>query len=90
MSILPLSSFKRGPYVVTYLALVLYSLYVIIGAIGVSLVAARGGIKSIQMGMVISQISSQAILFPIYLFNVSLALCFLLPMLIRILEYDAA
>jgi hypothetical protein len=91
LSIPPLSTFKRGPCIVTYIALVLYSLCVITGAIGVSLVVAGGGIESIyQAGIVISQTSSQAILFPIYLFEVSLALRFLLPILIRILEYDAA
>ena len=47
LSILPLSTFKRGPCVVTYITLVLYSLYIITGAIGLSLIVARGGIESI-------------------------------------------
>ena len=55
LSILPLSTFKRGPCVVTYITLILYSLCIITGAIGVSLVVARGGIESIYWaGIVIS------------------------------------
>jgi len=47
LSIPPLSTFKRGPCVVTYIALVLYSLCVITGAISISLIVAKGGIESI-------------------------------------------
>src|SRR6266702_7495155 len=77
LSIPPLFIFKRRPCIVTYITLVLYSLCVITGAIGISFIIAKGSIESIcQAGMVISQTSSQAIFFPIYLFNISLTLLF--------------
>ena len=72
-----LSTLERWPRVVAFSSLLCYSLGVVVGVISISVAEASRSKESFYQGMVISQASSQAVAYAIYLFDVSCAVGFL-------------